>query len=78
MKLPPQFQRFSLVNPGTGRVDRRIIMTIEAETGCGKSDFMFRSAPRPLLIIDLDHNLEGLKEKYPSDEILIHSVEIPP
>ncbi len=77
MSLPASLKKYGLVSAAKSPVRRRLVMTSEAETGCGKSDFMFRSAPRPLLIVDLDQNLEALKEKYPADDVQIHTVVLP-
>lgn len=76
MSLPNNFKKFNLSLP-TVSIKRRLVMTSEADTGCGKSDLMMRSAPKPLLVVDLDNNLEGLEDKYKDDSILIYHAVIP-
>lgn len=55
-----------------------MVITAEADTGCGKTDFSLRCLPRPLLVIDLDRNMDWVEGKYGSDDVLIRHVEVPP
>lgn len=75
--IPPQLAKYNLTGAHAPSM-RRLVITSEASTGCGKSDFALRTMPRPLLLIDLDRNLEGLLGRYEEDdELLIKHIDIP-
>ncbi len=57
---------------------RRLVLTSEGGPGTGKTDFFYRTAPRPALVINLDLNGEGIEERYAEDDVLIKRVPVPP
>ncbi len=75
MNVPKELSKFGLVSP-TRQTRRRLIMTTEAETGCGKSRLMLETAPRPLLHIDIDNNSEPIEENYVGDDVLIWRAQL--
>lgn len=75
--IPKSLEKYNLVRPQRPKF-RRLVMTGEGDTGCGKSSFALRSMPRPILLIDLDRNLEGIEPDYADDDdILIKHIDIP-
>lgn len=75
--LPNSLKKFKLQPPSVPE-KRRLVMTSEADTGCGKSSFALRTMPRPLLVIDADDNLEPIMGQYlGDDDIHIYKVLIP-
>lgn len=77
MEIPTQLKSFGLVSPSR-QTRRRLVVTSEGDPGTGKSDFALRTAPRPILHIDLDNNIEGIEERYADDDgVLIKRVKMP-
>lgn len=76
MKPPIELKGYDLRAPRPPVV-RRLILSSEGDTGTGKSDFALRTAPRPLLHINLDHNIEPIEERYTEGDILIYDVKMP-
>lgn len=77
MQIPNELKKFNLKSPGVPK-NRRLILMVSGATGTGKTDLMLRSAPRPLLVINIDRNLEPLEAKYANDEdILYKEVHLP-
>ncbi len=77
MKVPQDLQRFNLMQPKKP-ARRRLVLTSEGGPGTGKTDFFYRTAPRPALVINLDLNGEGIEERYAEDDVLIKRVPVPP
>lgn len=77
MVVPADLKEFGLVPPSSANVRRRLILTTDGETGSGKSDFIFRTAPKPLLHMNLDNNIEPIEDRYVDDDILIKHVKMP-
>lgn len=77
MKIPKSLDKFDLESPKDYMDERYIVLTEEAETGCGKSDMVVRSAPEPILVIDLDRNIKGMIKKYAERDILVKSINMP-
>lgn len=76
MEIPKELKGLGLRSPVKPK-RRRLVMTTEGDWASGKSDFVMRTAPRPLLKINIDKNLEGIEERYVEDDILIYDVEMP-
>lgn len=78
MEIPNSLKQYQLQVPTSTPQRYRLILSEVSETGSGKSDLVIRSAPDPILIIDLDRNLEGMIEKYSNRDILVKPIDIPP
>jgi len=77
MAIPKELGRFGVVNARTPQT-RRLIACGFGECGVGKSDLMLRTAPRPLLAINLDRNMEGLEDRYKEDDsLMIKDIRLP-
>lgn len=77
MKIPADLQQFNLVGPSKP-ARRRLVATGEGGEGSGKTDFFLRTYPKPALVIQLDLNDEGLREKHLGEDILFNDVIVPP
>lgn len=77
MKVPKSLEKYGLEAPEDNVEGKHLVMTCEGETGVGKSDFFIRSAPDPLLVINLDRNLKGMIEKYADRDILVKHIRMP-
>ena len=66
MTLSSKYNRFGLIKAQAPK-RRRLVFNTMGLTGTGKSDLMLRTAPRPLLVINLDRNVEPLEERYLKD-----------
>lgn len=71
MELPRELAKHNLSRPQIPK-NRRLILMVSGATGTGKTDLMLRSAPRPLLVINIDRNLEPLEAKYADDTDLFY------
>jgi len=76
MNIPKELAQFGLRSP-KAPPHRRMILGIEADTGSGKSRFVLETAPKPLLHINLDDNIEVMEERYEGQDILICDVPMP-
>lgn len=76
MQIPAELKAYGLVTPQTPK-RRRLVLSVEADEGCGKSRLGLYTAPRPLLVVNLDKNIEGLEENVANDEVLIYNVDMP-
>jgi hypothetical protein len=58
---------------------RRLIVSLEGKTGTGKTDFSIRSAPMPIILINVDLGTEGVVGKFQDlgKQILIYDVRVP-
>lgn len=75
--IPKELQRFGVSNPRKPKA-RRLVACCTGETGTGKTDLALRTMPRPLLMINIDRNLEPLEERYfEQDDILIKDIRLP-
>lgn len=75
--IPKELQKFGLSNARKPRA-RRLIACCTGETGTGKTDLALRTMPRPLLVVNIDRNLEPLEERYfGQDDILIKDIRLP-
>jgi hypothetical protein len=77
MTIPPELAKYNL-QQAERVVKRRLVLTAEGGPGVGKTDLFYRSAPRPALVIQLDMNDEGLRERYVGDDIVFKDVIVPP
>lgn len=77
MQIPKELERFGLVQ-AKAPVRRRLVLTSEGGPGVGKTDLFYRSAPRPALVIQLDMNDEGLRERHEGEDIVFKDVIVPP
>ena len=77
LTLPPSLKRFNLVG-ATKPARRRLVMTGEGGPGTGKTDFFYRTFPRPALVIQLDLNDEGIRERYEGRDIFFKDIIVPP
>lgn len=76
MGLPTEFSKFNLVGPKKP-ARRRLVMTGEGGPACGKTDFFYRTFPRPALAIQLDLNDEGIRERYVGQDLYFKDVIVP-
>lgn len=76
MDVPKELQRFGARSPMVYK-KRRLVMITSGLTAVGKSRFMLETAPRPLLVVNLDMNLEPLEDKYLGKDIIIKDVPLP-
>lgn len=76
MIVPKELQKYGLLSP-TAPKRRRLIAVVYGKTGTGKSDLALRTMPRPLLVINIDRNLEPLEDRYVNDDVLIKTVRLP-
>lgn len=75
MRIPPELAKYGLEEIRQPK-RRRLVLVGDGETFTGKSDFVLRTGPRPLLYVNLDRNSEGLEERYEGDDILIKTVRM--
>jgi len=77
MNLPRELKRFGMRAPQELK-KYRLVATGDGEPGTGKSDFCFRSAPRPLQVINIDTNIDNIEDRYKdAGDIMIKDVEMP-
>lgn len=76
MDIPKRLEKFGLVKPTVPK-RRRLVCTSEGGPGVGKTDFFYRTFPKPSLTINIDLNDEGVTEKYADKDVLVKRVPVP-